>query len=184
MKFKPRAQWKLNCSVTEGRGHGGQIRWKGAGSQPSRDRFLVIVERNRGDEDRYIKKSETIEGTQHDAASLLERLIAEADLEAAPVRKPAASPVPSEAEGSPSPTTHASTPAASALAEEARSNARDPEIPVPLSRLQYADVCCCARLERLERGQLLTQALVIGAMGATILALSLLVPRRPRRFRF
>lgn len=78
MEFKPKNQWKVNNSITRGRSGAGQIRWKGPGEQPGTDRFLVIVERNRGKPD-YIKKSESIEGTKNDAVKLMTRLASEVD---------------------------------------------------------------------------------------------------------
>lgn len=99
MDLKPRSDWKLNCSITRGRGAGGQIRWKGAGAASGSDRFLVIVERNKGKPNAY-RRSELVEGRPSDAAARMAELIEEAE---AVIGAPTPSPAPESRTSAPSP---------------------------------------------------------------------------------
>lgn len=78
MKLKPKKHWKHNASIMQGRSSGGTIRWKGAGERDGTDRFLVIVDKNRGKPD-YFRRSESIEGSAEDALALLRRFLQEAE---------------------------------------------------------------------------------------------------------
>lgn len=77
MQFKPKKDWKINCSITTGRTAGGQIRWKGAAGDGA-DRFLVIVERNRGKADHF-RRTATLVGTANDAYARMTTFIQEYD---------------------------------------------------------------------------------------------------------